>query len=136
MLGSRKPGKDAYEITRGYTVFDDSCTPVDTKQIDTIELIEMTSMLGYKETDCLPIRQEKKEEIEKRIKASQPATRYKNDIRPGVLTKYGDNPSRANGETIDLVKKLVELLRVERSQSYSKWIEVGWCLHNIHNSDH
>lgn len=136
MLGSRKPGKDAYAMTRGYTVMSDSCEPVDTKQIDTIELIEMTSMLGYKETDCLPIRQEKKEEIEKRISASRPATRYKQDIRPGVLTKYGDNPSHANSETIDLVKKLVELLRVERSHSYNSWIEVGWCLHNIHNSDH
>jgi hypothetical protein len=135
MLGSRKPNKSAYEITQGYTVYADKCESVDTRRIDTIELIEMTSMHGYTEKDCLPIRYEQKEKIDAMIQQSAPAKRYRRDIRPGVVDSYGENPSRANKETLELVRKLVELLATERSQSYSKWIEVGWCLHNIHNTD-
>lgn len=135
VLGSRKPGKSAYGITRGYLVEPDKCVDVDVGRIGSFELLEMTTMLGYKLTDCLPIRQDKKEEIERRITASKPSTRYRNDIRPEVLTKYGDKLSKANKETLELVNKLVELLRPERSHTYNSWIEVGWCLHNIHNTD-
>lgn len=136
MLGSRKPGKDAYEVTRVYQVTEDDCKSTDVRQIDSTELLEMTSMLGHKSTDCLPIRQEMKEQVEKMIKASQPAARYNNNIRPEVFNSYGDNPSQVNSDTIELVKKLVELLRPERAGEYKMWIEIGWCLHNIHNIDH
>lgn len=34
-------------------------------------------------------------------------------------------------EDIEFVKGLVNLLSPKRAESYSSWIEVGWCLHNI-----
>ena len=34
-------------------------------------------------------------------------------------------------EDIEFVKGLVDLLSPKRSEQYSSWIEVGWCLHNI-----
>lgn len=135
MLGSRKPGKAAYEITRGYSVETDSCEPFDVERIDSTELLEMTSMLGYTESDCLPIRQEKKAECERRIQCSKPKKLYDNTIRPHVIRSYGVKLSRANKDTIQMVNKFVELLNSERAFSYQTWIELGWCLHNIHNID-
>ena len=136
MLGSCKPGKTAYAITYMYDVFEDRILPKDVKEFDQIELLEMTTMLGYDETDCILIRQDKKEEVEKRMAAAKPKKRYQSQIRPHVVRNFGVNLSSVDTTTIDLVKKFVELLRPERSHSYNSWIELGWCLHNIHNIDH
>jgi hypothetical protein len=136
MLGSCKPGKTAYQVTRMYKVHADHCEEGDATRVEKSELIEMNSMIGYTELDCLPVQKEKEEELKKRMEASSSSNRYKNRIRPGVLRSYGGHFSTASKDTLGMVKKLVELLRPQRAETYGTWIEIGWCLHNIHNVDH
>jgi hypothetical protein len=135
VLGSSKPGNTAYAITNVYDVYDDHSVSKDIKEYDFIELLELTTMLGHTELDCLPIRQDKKEEVDKRIAAAKPNRKYASQVRPHVIRNFGVNLSCADSTTLDLVKKFVELLRPERSYRYNSWIELGWCLHNIHNKD-
>jgi P4 family phage/plasmid primase-like protien len=42
--------------------------------------------------------------------------------------------SRGKDE-LDFVCKLVDMLDVQRAHERKPWIELGWCLHNIHNAD-
>ena len=136
MLGSTKPGKEPYALTRAYNVTPDDCEKVDIESIDIIERLESTTMLGYTETDCLLIKQSKKDEVERKIRASKPNQVYTNSIKPHVIREYGSKLQTADNDLLTLTKKLVEILDPSRSKSYQTWIELGWCLHNIHNSDH
>ena len=135
MLGSSKPNCSAYKISNITDVYNDRCVNKDMRDFEFTELLELTTMQGYSEKDCLPIRQEKKAEVEKRMASSKPSNQYKRNILPHVHREYGTHSSTADSATIDLVMKFVELLRPERAFAYGTWIELGWCLHNIHNAD-
>ena len=50
------------------------------------------------------------------------------DILPQNITKL-------NKTELKLVSDYVDCLSPKRAESYASWIEVGWCLHNLHNKD-
>jgi hypothetical protein len=36
---------------------------------------------------------------------------------------------------LEFIKLLVDILNPKRASEFKPWIELGWCLHNIHNAD-
>lgn len=55
--------------------------------------------------------------------------------REQSLNRNKRNFSRIDDEQIKYVCSLVDLTSKERAIAYKDWIEMGWCLHNIHNAD-
>lgn len=134
LYGSRKPNCTAYMLTHMWTCMNDTCTDVNVE-----EFLEKNggvrwfiSQLRIKRdiSECIPIKESKQDEFEEQDKVMQIQTQVKQKINK---TYELTGPSTASSEDIKLAKELVAILDKKRASSYKTWIELGWCLHNIHN---
>jgi P4 family phage/plasmid primase-like protien len=68
------------------------------------------------------------------------------EIKPGIISPLKVNLLKTNPkatttkyeektaeENLDIARKLLEMLSVDRCENYSEWMRVGWILHNIGN---
>jgi hypothetical protein len=116
MYGSKKDKEEhAWKVTKVYEVADGirrvSQDPNDPSLIP-----------------LLSIRYNKNEEIAYTEQGKQIMKRKVNDTCD-IKSQYTQSVmSRADQ---DVIEELVDLLDLERADSYEKWIRVGWCLHNI-----
>ena len=91
-----------------------------------VDLINLLSIRNFTVADIVQYREETQDIIESfidefnsnRLKNNEPSTKKYN----GVVSRDID---------LNIVRDLVNILSVKRSDSYQSWIEVGWCLHNI-----
>ena len=49
--------------------------------------------------------------------------------------KFKESGKELNDLELDYVLKLIDCLDTSRAEDYSKWSELIWCCHNIHNTD-
>lgn len=128
MYGSRKPNYDAYALTKLYLKTQEEkeirITDLPVNKYSNNELPKILSIRN-KEL-CNSYNKEYKDNIEAWINKNC-------RIKKRQVIEH----SRSKSDNIpdyDLIKKLVELLSVERCDDFASWVEVGFCLHNLHDN--
>ena len=134
MVGSKKPHLDKYAVTHVYSfsvkdrelVEDVECL-VDAGQSDFVEVLSIRNK--FVETKIKFERADDLKKYEELVEARKMRIHFKNSIMSKTR-----NVKTNKVETEDEYKRicaLVDLLSVERAESYNDWIRVGWCLRNI-----
>lgn len=135
MYGSKKPGGEAYKVTRVYR-----CTaagevrllPETPEDAQTArQLVALFSIRNkYEELRVRPSREGDVAAFE----AAREEARRRRQAVQAVMMQPGDSdqPGRVNTcEDPGAVASLVRLLDSKRASNYDSWIRVGWCLRNI-----
>ena len=126
MYGSSKPDKEAYKVTKVYNVENDNITEIiNSKSTD--DLVELFSIRNKKKE--INLKFEKNDEIENftniMVEKERESLTYKQ-----IFKKTKNNKKNENID-IELIKKFVKILDVNRSNNFDSWIKLGWCLRNI-----
>ena len=123
MYGSTKPGKPPYYVTRVIRVYKDRVEELDTIP-DSQTLVRLLSVRN--KPDASMIKLDKEEEVnnpENTTTSRRLITKKKQKAYVTKLTKT----------ELKIVPKYVSCLSAKRATDFNTWIEVGWCLHNMHN---
>ena len=138
LYGSTKPNQPAYTVSNifRYDFIDEQIelnqVPVST--YSDIDYIKMFSILGR---DKFPWRNAIKTQYWDILENSEDKDNVKSEYNKNKeesRKKTGKNTKRSP-EDLELIRKLVELLSEERANNFKEWIELGWCLHNLHTQD-
>ena len=132
LYGSTKPFKEPYKVTRILKVWNDKVDDVALNKYTDRELIELLSMRNKNDESCTSILHG---HVEERVYILDSFANNKKDSRLISRRKKLKNIRKLKKEDIKLVCNYVDCLKPERANPYSTWIEVGWCLHNLHNKD-
>lgn len=143
MHGSRKPGGEAYDVTRvfrwapaaGLVETWSAAASGGTPLAAAGALVSRLSIRNkYAET---PTRADRAEEVDAFVSA-QEVQRQRRELfarSPAAAAAGGSAPhqaeARAPDDEFQMAVKLVGLLSKERAETYADWIRVGFCLHNI-----
>ena len=125
MYGSTKPGQPPYLVSKIIRVFKDRYEEV-VNIPDTKELVYLLSVRNKYDSSLL--KPDKEEEV---YNSQTNKTKQRHISRK----KKKNAVTYLSKKNLELVKKYVECLNKERANSYSTWIELGWCLNNLHNKD-
>ncbi len=129
MYGSKKPNCEPYDVTKifCYKASDDSLTEQTVDQSNKGQYIEILSIRNkYDATDIKIDKQNSVIEFEQELLARKRKTMQNNPV-----FQSSRNNKKNVIENIEHVEKMIEILSVERADSYHDWIRVGWCLRNI-----
>lgn len=140
MYGSSKPNKEAYKLTNIYKVANGNAHNISRKNLDLAsdrKLIELFSVrnkeLNVEYKDDIDIKS-----IYNKLPAGQKSAKDKNQNDKKNNMQRGNNRRRPRNMVInktsyniETIKKYIKCLKKHRAESYSDWIRVGWCLHNI-----
>ena len=114
LYGSKKPGLEPYKLKY---IFNGLCEKIELGDYpfpDT-NLVRFLSIRGRKSYQLSPIKVEKIELLE----------------TCNIKVKPKKNLKSIINYDAEQIKKLVNILKDERADDYTKWLEVGWALHNI-----
>ena len=132
MYGSRKSGKEAYKVTRIIKVYQDHVVEVPIDAYTDKELIELLSMRNC-DPDFYSMIEPAKEDLVR--KNNEDYISGKEGRRCLSQKKKDKGKRKLTKKELELIYKYIDCLSAERAKPYSSWIEVGWCLHNLHNKD-
>lgn len=120
MYGSCKPGHENnnYQLTRIYNENLNYSTIKELSYIDIFQLPKTLSIRKFTSDDLTELQMEYNWEIIQQIYQDMTVSKKKKVFH----------------DDIRVSKKLVEMLSAKRSENYQQWIELGFCLHNIHES--
>jgi P4 family phage/plasmid primase-like protien len=134
MYGSRKPNCEAYKVTHHFSVDENH----EFKNIDVVDdhssYVEELSIRN--KFDKTEIKQGKKDTIDKLNKEMQENEidkKKKKNIFSRIV-QTNENNFKSASEDLPLVRKLINLLSMDRATKYDDWIRLGWCLRNIDSS--
>ena len=120
MYQSRKPNCKPYKLTY---VFDHDLNILDIDEYPPDTLPQLLSI--RKDYEFTPFKDGKEEAMKSELK----------DLDEAYLKKKSKNVQKPFKklllDQLDIIKKLVEVLKVERADDYSSWMELGWCLYNL-----
>lgn len=124
MYGSKKPNCESYKVIKAVKVIENNIESLGI--IEDKDYVELFSIRNkYKASqikdDALPIIEEYKKEIEKKKKPP----------RINNILQNTQNNQKNTYHNLDYIKKLVNILNVDRTNKYDDWIRVGWCLRTI-----
>ena len=120
MYQSRKPNCKPYKLTY---VFDKDLNKLDIDEYLPDTLPELLSI--RKDYEFTMFQEEKEEEMKSELKELD-------DVYLKKKSKNSQKPfKKLLLDQLDIIKKLVEILKVERADEYTSWMEVGWCLYNL-----
>lgn len=132
MYGSKKPNSIAYSVTRmwSYNVAKKkfSTTPLLEKQSDYVSLLSIRNK--YKRYESTTETKGEVVKLDKELEDNQTRKENKKKLMNTILQNRETN-FKPTCDQIKLVKKLVGILDEKRSNNYSDWIKLGWCLRNI-----
>ena len=120
IYGSNKPDRNPYLLT---TVFDKNLNPLNISNYDKNSLPSLLSIRNKDENEILECKLNK-EKIDELFKNLNIRKTTKNNRKR--KKKYCQ-------DTINKARQLLKILSADRADNYHKWIELGWCLHNIDN---
>lgn len=137
MYGSWKPGSSQYKLTN---IYDYELDELELDADDYNNLPERLSIRKFTKEDALSLKDTvDRELLNERIKglnfntnSQKDKQTVKNSIQHELLSS--NLIKSASNDVIEAVKNLMELLDPDRADDYYKWIQLGWCLHNIDNS--
>jgi P4 family phage/plasmid primase-like protien len=129
MYGSQKQDGEPYLVTRVLRVYKDHVEEIPNEYTPQ-QLVELLSVRN--KTDSSVIKLSKEAEVT----YHQTNVNEKKKLQQNrSVSKLKRKKIKADKREIELASKYVDCLSVERAKSYQSWMEVGWALHNIHNSD-
>ena len=132
MYGSRKPEKEAYCVTSILNVYTDRVEIIPLSKYTNIELSGKLSMRSS-DPDLYSMLKPSKEDSVRHMNDQYMA---KKGTKRTISSKLKDKgKSRMRKHELELVYKYIACLNLDRAKSYGTWIEVGWCLHNLHNAN-
>lgn len=125
MYGSKKPGKEPYLVTsiidykkgkfnitkgiKNYTNF------------DLVRILSINNDLDKNSCEVL-------------IDETELNTKYEASFgkkKKKTLKKVNKRYIKKTTENLELIKKIINILSLDRASNYDSWIRLGWCLHNI-----
>ena len=117
MYGSCKPGNKPYKLTKIYDYLESGNLKLIEEKDDNFILISKFSI-----RNC---------EKETKIKSAMidKIENFKKDKKIIVNTKKKVIQYEIEG--LEIIRSLIDILSIERAENQLKWMEVGWCLHNI-----
>jgi P4 family phage/plasmid primase-like protien len=130
MLGSRKPGCDAYKVTKVFRYFTED------GQFDELPLnpdmsVYVERLLISNKHKVSKFKREKMEEIRKYEDKIQ-KQKLRHYFKSTIISKTRNLKQHVTTEEdFKQAVALSAMLSKERAESYNDWIRVGWCLHNI-----
>lgn len=124
MYGSTKPGQPPYKLSNIAIVWSDRHEIV----VNSHSNLELVSLLS--------VRNKSEYSLIKTDKEAEIFTTYekKKVNRPVVKSKKGIVKTCSEKE-LKLIIEYVDCLDKKRASNYATWMELGWCLHNLHNKD-
>lgn len=126
MYGSKKQDEEhGWEVSYEFIYKKHRVTPKETPEKDLIELLSIRTNV-IEESRLTPKGRAILKELPKRP-IHHADTRSDVASVLSTTTLYTDEG--------DLARRLVDILNEKRADSYSTWIEVGWCLYNIDDSE-
>jgi len=132
MYGSRKPEKEAYRVTHILNVYKDKIDVIPLEKYSNSELSRKLSMRAS-DPDLYSMLEPAKEDLVRHMNDQYMA---KKGTKRTISSKLKDKgKSRLRKHELELVYKYINCLNVDRAKTYATWIEVGWCLHNLHNTN-
>ena len=126
MYGSRKPNGQPYAITH---IFDKNLEEVAIDEDDSVYVEVLSIRNKFDITDTTPqfdealVKYEEEQEKKNKAKLSK--------MTNSSIFQVNQNIKKNTVTDLDYVKKLVNILDIDRANNYQKWIRLGWCLRNI-----
>lgn len=121
MYGSKKPGEEyGFGLTK---VYDSNIEEIDI-MMDDKELVTLFSIRN--KFDITPLKADKVHELQTLVKSSNSKGVEHQQQMPTTLSTVSTTSH------LELVSKLASILGDKRAHEYKSWINVGLCLHNIH----
>jgi len=114
LYGSKKPNLEPYKLKCIFNGLGEKIDLGEYKFTDT-NLVRFFSIRNKKSFELSPIRENKIELLETLTTKVKPKKNLKSIINYDA----------------EQIKKLVNILKEDRSNDYTKWLELGWALHNI-----
>lgn len=137
LYGSTKPNQSAYLVSRAirYDINEEGDINLNEFNIGTYSTFDYVRMFSILNRDKLPWKIAIKAQYLSILEAEGVIGKNEYEKHKDESRKRGKRVKKRSVEDIDLIKKLVNLLSETRSVEYKPWIELGWCLHNLHNAD-
>ena len=125
MYGSTKAGCPPYLVSRVIRVFRDRVEEVEGVP-DSKLLVELLSVRNKSDASML------KPEVEEEVYNPENNKQKKRHIS---RKKRKEAQTFLKKDQRKLIKRYVHCLSADRAENFNTWMEVGWCLHNLHNKD-
>ena len=139
--GESKPDIPAYHLASVY-IYDpsnDSFYEEDPLNYTSRQLIELLSIRHNLRIESIPFREESQEEWKARLNhctgKRSIVQEEKEEVQVIQLTSNNVSEQIELDKIIIAKRLALECLSKDRAASYQSWIEVGWCLHNIDQSE-
>ena len=144
MYGSKKPGGEAYEVTRRYRcerrsddgglsvrlLWDRASGEPDARVASAGDYVELLSIRN--KYDELRVREDQQDRADAFIAKLEDDRRRREAVQSVLSSASTGAGARQNVcEDLELVRKMVEILDVSRVENYGDWVRLGWCLRNI-----
>jgi P4 family phage/plasmid primase-like protien len=130
MYGSKKPHGEAYVVTRAY-VYSPATGDLRVQPLPgclaAAEWVEPLSIRN--KHDEAPVREAKQAAVSDYITQVEERRRRKEAVQ--AVLSSAPNARSNTCDTLPLVERLVDILSVQRAESYDEWVRVGWCLRNV-----
>jgi P4 family phage/plasmid primase-like protien len=119
MFCSTKHGTDPYTLTH---IYNGELEAINLEEYDygMRDLPRFFSIRGKKSDEVIPIREEKRDTMEK-FSQKKKVSSEKMKIKVGMNVGYD----------LAQISEIMAILKGERAESYNSWMEIGWALHNI-----
>jgi P4 family phage/plasmid primase-like protien len=138
LYGSTKPNQSAYLVSRAirYDISENGDIQLNDISVGDYSTKDYVKMFSILNRDTLPWKLGIKSQHLTMIEDDQsiPKTEYEKH-KEESRKRGGKRPKKRSPEDLEFIRKLVETLSPYRSAEYKPWIELGWCLHNLHNID-
>ena len=131
MHGSMKPEREPYKITKVYKYKNGNENLKEIKEKKSLkDYVKMFSLRNkYLETK---LKFEKNNPDTEYYKFNERIMEHeRNQLTNKQILKNSKNHRKNESMDIEIIKKLIKILNVERSNYYDSWVKVGWCLRNI-----
>jgi P4 family phage/plasmid primase-like protien len=137
LYGSTKPNQSAYLVTRAirYEINDEGQISLQEFPVGTYSTKQYVRMFSILNRDSLPWKLAIKSQYLSIVEEDGSVSKNEYERHKEESRKRGKKAKKRSTEDLEFIKKLVALLSENRSAEYKPWIELGWCLHNLHNAD-
>lgn len=138
LYGSTKPNQSAYLVSRAirYDISETGHIQLNDISVGDYSTKEYVRMFSILNRDTLPWKLAIKAQHLTMIEEDQSIQKNEYEKHKEESRKRGGNrPKKRSAEDLEFIRKLVGVLSENRSVEYKPWIELGWCLHNLHNAD-
>jgi P4 family phage/plasmid primase-like protien len=128
MYGSRKPNAEPYKITY---IFDKNMEllPINEDHTTYVDILSIRNKFDLTEVTPAYEEVEIQYEAEKERQARKQPVKMSN---VSIFQSYQNiKKNTVNDSDSEYIKKLVNILDIDRANNYQKWVRLGWCLRNI-----